>query len=176
MRCVYCDTPQARAAGRSVTVEQLAREFRQSGVRLVNVTGGEPLLQPGLSVLLRALRADGVVLVETNGSCDISVIPPRVAAILDLKCPSSGVAEAMDWRNLERLRRYDEVKFVVADRADFDWAARILKRRRLAERCRAVLFSPVAGVLSPAVLAGWLCAARLPARLNLQLHKLAGFR
>ena len=177
LRCSYCDTTYAFTGGQSKTIPQLVDEFRASGLTLVEVTGGEPLIQPGTPALLKALQAvrpDAIVLVETNGSQDIAVVPPGVVAVMDIKCPASGVGDAVDWQNLERLRPQDEVKFVISDRADFDWAVRIVNDHRLASKCRAVLFSPVLGRVEPAALAEWLLAARVPARLNLQLHKLMG--
>ncbi|MBU1735906.1 MAG: radical SAM protein [Verrucomicrobia bacterium] len=177
LRCSYCDTTYAFTGGEPKTIPQLVDEFRVSGLTLVEVTGGEPLLQPGTPALLKALHAarpGAVVLVETNGSQDISVVPPGVVAIMDIKCPASGAA--FDWQNLERLRPQDEVKFVISERADFDWAVRIVNEHAIASKCHAVLFSPVLGRVEPATLAEWLMASRVPARLNLQLHKLAGLR
>jgi len=185
LRCAYCDTTYAFDGGQPQTIAQLVDEFRVSGLTLVEVTGGEPLLQSGTPALLKALQAarpGAVVLVETNGSKDISVVPPGVIAIMDIKCPASGinrtsgVGAAFDWQNLERLRPPDEVKFVISERADFDWAVRIVNEHQLASKCHAVLFSPVLGRVEPATLAEWLMASRVPARLNLQLHKLAGLR
>lgn len=179
LRCSYCDTPGAFVGGASKSIPQLADEFRASGLTHVEVTGGEPLIQSGTPELLDALQAvrpDAVVLVETNGSQDISMVPSGIIAVMDIKCPASGADVAMNWQNLERLRPQDEVKFVISDRADFDWAARIVGAHQLASKCRAVLFSPVLGRVEPAVLAEWLVASRIPARLNLQLHKLMGMR
>lgn len=179
LRCAYCDTTYAYSGGLSKKVAQLVREFRLSKAKLVEVTGGEPLLQRGTRALLKALakaRADATVLIETNGSQDISVIPPEVVTILDIKCPTSGASAQMDWRNLERLREHDEVKFVISNRADFEWAARLVRKYSLASKCLAVLFSPAFGRCQPAELARWLIASRLNARLNLQLHKLLSAR
>lgn len=179
LRCAYCDTTYAFSGGTPRTIPQLVEAFRASGVALVEVTGGEPLIQDGTPDLLKALQTalpDAVVLLETNGSKDISVVPPGVVAIVDVKCPASGVAAAMDWKNLERLRPQDEVKFVISDRADFDWAAQIVRDHSLASKCHAVLFSPVLGRVTPAVLAEWLLVSRVNARLNLQLHKVMGMR
>jgi len=179
LRCAYCDTTYAFAGGQPKSIPQLVDEFRVSGLTLVEVTGGEPLIQPGTPALLEALHAarpGAVVLVETNGSQDISVVPPGVIAIMDIKCPASSASTAFDWQNLERLRPQDEVKFVISDRADFDWAVRIVNEHHLASKCHAVLFGPVSGRVEPAVLAEWLMASRVRARLNLQLHKLVGFR
>lgn len=171
LRCQYCDTAYAWTSGRIVTIDSLVDEFRRANVEVVEVTGGEPLLQAGTPALVSALLPFGCVLVETNGSMDISVLSPGATVIMDIKCPGSGVSEAMDWANIERLRPHDEVKFVLASRADYNWARDVFQRHMLAEKCRAVLFSPVLGSVSPAELAGWLLADRLNARLNLQLHK-----
>ena len=179
LRCSYCDTTYAFAGGDPVSIPYLVNAFLATGLDCVEVTGGEPLLQPGTPALLKALqdtRPGTVVLLETNGSCDISVVPPGVVAIMDIKCPASGAGDAMDWQNLERLRPQDEVKFVISDRADFDWAVRIVNEHRLASKCHTVLFSPVLGRVEPAALAEWLMASRVRVRLNLQLHKLAGLR
>ena len=185
LRCSYCDTTHAFAGGKPKTIPQLVDEFRVSGLSLVEVTGGEPLLQPGTPALLKALqtaRSGVVVLLETNGSQDISVVPPGVIAIMDIKCPASGVGrtsgagDAFDWQNLERLRLQDEVKFVISERADFDWAVRLVNEHAIASKCHAVLFSPVSSRVESAALAEWLMASHVPARLNLQLHKLVGLR
>ena len=179
LRCSYCDTTYAFAGGDPVSIPYLVNAFLATGLDCVEVTGGEPLLQPGTPALLKALqdtRPGTVVLLETNGSCDISVVPPGVVAIMDIKCPASGAGDAMDWQNLERLRPQDEVKFVISERADFDWAVRIVNEHHLASKCHAVLFSPVSGRVKPAALAEWLTASGVNARLNLQLHKLMGIR
>ncbi len=177
LRCAWCDTRYAWTGGVPRSVAGLVADYRAAGVRMAEVTGGEPLLQPATPALLAALRdavPGGTVLLETNGSRDLSVVPPGVIVVMDIKTLSSGAADATDWRNLDRLRPPDELKFVIADRADFEWAAGVIAERGLAARCRAVLLSPAAGCLAPAELAAWLIAARLPARLNLQLHKIAG--
>ncbi len=180
LRCAWCDTRWAQSArGVERCESELVADYAASGLALVEVTGGEPLCQAGTPALLAALRdavPGGTVLVETNGSLDVSVIPAGVTAIMDVKCPSSGESGAMDWANLERLRPQDEVKFVVADRADFDWAARLIRARGLAGRCGAVLVGAVSGRLDPALLARWLIEDRVPARLNVQLHARLGLR
>ena len=178
LRCRYCDARYTwEEPGEPMTPAAiLAWVERFPGV-MVELTGGEPLFQAGALPLLEQLVATGrQVLLETNGSLDISAIPAGVTAIMDVKGPSSGESGAMDWSNLERLRPQDEVKFVVADRADFEWAVRLIRDRRLAERCHAVLVGAVAGRLDLAVLAAWLIETRLPARLNLRLHAQLGLR
>ncbi|MBI3986953.1 MAG: radical SAM protein [Lentisphaerae bacterium] len=172
LRCAYCDTPYAFEAGRPMASAELVRHVRESGVSLVEVTGGEPLLQAGTVPLLRQLHSVGTVLLETNGTRDISVIPDAVVAIMDIKCPGSGMVEAFDARNIRRLRPHDEVKFVLTDRGDYEWAKNLLLEHRLDSRCHAVLLSPAPGRLEPAALVEWMLADRLPVRLNLQLHKL----
>lgn len=175
LRCRYCDTAAATATGREVAVSEVVAALRACNVGLVEITGGEPLLQAGFARLASELRsAARTVLVETNGSLDISAIPEGVVAIMDLKCPGSGAMAAMDFRNVARLRPYDETKFVIGDRNDFEWACAMVREHRLDTRCRAVLFSPVAGVLDPATLGRWLLEAGAPARLQIQLHKLLG--
>jgi len=179
LRCRYCDTRGAYGSGRKTPVSALARRFAASKAALAEITGGEPLLQPGFRSLALALRQAGrgrPVLVETNGSLDISMIPDGVIAVMDIKCPGSGEEKATDWANLKRLRPYDEVKFVVSDRRDFDWARRIVTRHKIDQCCQAVAFSPVAGKLPAARLAGWILKSGLPVRLQLQLHKVLGMK
>jgi 7-carboxy-7-deazaguanine synthase len=177
LACRYCDTTYARGPGRDTPIEALVRECAASGVGLAEITGGEPLLQAGFRDLAVGLGAGGCrVLVETNGSRDISAIPDGVVAVMDLKCPGSGETAAMDLHNLQRLRPYDEVKFVISDRVDFDWAADMVRTHTIDRRCHAVLFSPVAGELPLATLGGWILETRLPVRLQAALHKLAGMR
>lgn len=178
LKCVYCDTPAAAAKGIETDIQDLVSDFASSGVRLAEITGGEPLLQSGFSILAAGLRGTpgATVLVETNGSCNIAAIPDGVIAIMDLKCPSSGGMESMDLGNVERLRPYDEVKFVIGNRGDFEWACKITREHGLDGKCQAVLFSPVAGVLDPGKLGQWILESRVPARLQVQLHKLLGLR
>jgi 7-carboxy-7-deazaguanine synthase len=136
------------------------------------VTGGEPLLQPGAFGLVRLLTAGGVtVVVETNGTVDFSDLPPEAVCIMDVKCPGSGEEGHTLRSNLEALRSADEVKFVLCDRADFDWAAQFVRRYKLAERC-AVLMSPARGFLEGRDLAAWILESGLHARLQLQLHRI----
>lgn len=179
LRCRYCDTPLANAPGTERAVADLAAEFACGPALIAEITGGEPLHQPGCRELALALQAAGggrPVLVETNGSYDISIIPDGVISIVDMKCPGSGESAAMDFANLRRLRPRDEVKFVIGDRADFDWAAGIVREYHLDRACHAVLFGAVAGQLSTGRLAEWILSSGLPVRLQVQLHKLAGMR
>ncbi|MBI4161700.1 MAG: radical SAM protein [Acidobacteria bacterium] len=171
-RCRWCDTEYAFHAGRDLTVDEVLAAVDRFGTRLVEVTGGEPLLQPAVFPLVRRLRGRGYrVLVETGGSRDISGLDPGAVVVLDLKCPASGMSDRVRWENLAHLRRKDQVKFVVADRRDYEWAREVIRTHRLPAGC-PVLFSPVHGELPPATLAAWILEDRLPARLQLQLHKL----
>ena len=172
LSCAWCDTRWAAAGGEARTVGSLLDEVRGLGCRLVTVTGGEPLLQPAVHALLAGLCDAGhEVLLETSGAYDVSGVDPRVRRIVDLKCPSSGVSDAVRWEDLGHLRPGDEVKVVVADRADFDWALDELRRRRRDEREIALLWSPVHEVCAPAELARWLLESGAPGRLQLQVHK-----
>ena len=172
LRCRWCDTPYAFTGGRKMTVEAVVGEVERLDCRLVEITGGEPLLQPDVYSLMDQLLARGhEVLVETGGHISIARLPARVIAIVDVKCPASGESARMHWPNLDALRPADEVKFVIQDRADFDYAVDVVRRYDLAARTAAVLFSPVHGVQAPDELARWILESRLPVRLQLQSHK-----
>lgn len=172
LRCTWCDTPYAFTGGRKMAVDDIVAEVTALGCPLVELTGGEPLLQPEAVVLMERLLAAGCeVLLETGGHMPIDDVPDEVVAIVDVKCPGSGEAASMYWPNLEQVSSRDEVKFVIRDRADFDYAADVIARYSLASRVAAVLFSPVFGVLPPADLARWIIDAKVPARLQLQAHK-----
>lgn len=172
LRCVYCDTPHAFHSGETLTIDDVVLRALALGDPLVEITGGEPLLQPEVFPLMTRLADAGrTVLLETSGAIDITPVDPRVRIILDLKTPGSGEVAANFWPNLDRLKPTDEVKVVVCDRADFEWAVAQIRGHRLAERC-AVLISPVPGLVEPADLAAWILACGLPLRLQLQLHKL----
>jgi 7-carboxy-7-deazaguanine synthase len=171
LRCVWCDTAYAFHEGRPMSVEQVVARVASYDCRLVEVTGGEPLLQPEAVPLLRALVAAGHdVLLETGGSLPVEEVPAGVARIIDVKCPGSGESERNRWQNLDVLRPGDELKFVLADRGDYDWAAARIRELALAGRC-PLLFSPVHGALDPGELARWVLADRLPVRVQVQLHK-----
>lgn len=172
LRCSWCDSEHAFYEGEWLSVEEVLTRVATIGCPLVELTGGEPLLQPAAPPLLAALCDAGYqVLLETSGAVDISPVDPRVRRIVDVKCPGSGEAESNHWPNLEALRATDELKLVLADEDDYEWARDLVLERRLHERC-AVWFSPVAGALDPALLAGWILRDHLPVRLQLQLHKL----
>lgn len=172
MRCRWCDTEYAFHGGTWRTRGEILAQVASFDCPLVEVTGGEPLLQPGTLPLLAALADRGYeVLLETGGGLDVSGVDPRVRRIVDVKCPGSGEAEANRWENLDHLRQTDEVKLVIAGESDYRWARRVVEERRLAERC-PVLFSPVSGEVEPRELAEWILRDRLPVRFQLQLHKL----
>jgi 7-carboxy-7-deazaguanine synthase len=172
LRCSWCDTPYAFHEGRKMSVDEVMAAVDGYGCPLVEVTGGEPLLQDDVYPLMERLLADGrEVMIETGGHRPIDRVPVDVVKIVDIKCPGSGEADRNDWANLDRLSPHDEVKFVVGDRADYEFARDVIERRDLASRCAAVLVSPVHGVLDARVLSEWLLADRVPARLQLQLHK-----
>lgn len=172
LRCSWCDTPYAFTGGTKRSVDDVVAEIRNLECRLVELTGGEPLLQPEAIPLMERLVAEGFqVLLETGGHMPIDDVPDDVVAIVDVKLPASGEAERMHWPNLEQLSPHDEVKFVIQDRVDFDYACDVVARYDLAGRVAALLFSPVFGVLEPAELARWILEARIPVRLQLQAHK-----
>lgn len=171
LRCTWCDTEYAFYGGTEQSIDDIVRRIREYGCRLVEVTGGEPLAQSEAVGLLKRLCEEGfTVLLETSGAVDTSAVDPRVHTILDVKCPGSGMTERMHWPNVERLRPQDEAKFVIQDRADYEWAKDIVARYSLTDRC-VVLFSPVFGTLDPRRLAEWVLADRLPIRFQLQMHK-----
>ena len=172
LRCVYCDTPHAFNQGETLSLNVVVELVLALGDDLVEITGGEPLLQLEVYPLMSRLADAGkTVLLETGGAVDTSAVDPRVHVILDLKTPGSGEVEANVWSNLKRLRPTDELKFVLCDRADFDWAVNVVREHRLTERC-PVLFSAAFGQVSPTELAGWILESHLPIRLQLQQHKI----
>jgi 7-carboxy-7-deazaguanine synthase len=172
LRCVWCDTPYAFTGGSKMSVDEVMAQIRKLGCRLVELTGGEPLLQSDAIALMDRLVADGIeVLLETGGHLPIDHVPEAVVAIVDVKCPGSGEADTVHWPNLDQLSPHDEVKFVIKDRADFDYAVAVVEKHQLAGRVAAILFSPVFGVLPPADLARWILDAHAPVRLQLQTHK-----
>lgn len=171
LRCRWCDTEYAFYEGEALTIEQVLERVRAYKCPLVEITGGEPLLQDEVHPLIdRLLLEDYEVLIETGGSLDVGRLDPRAVKILDLKAPGSGMERHNDLNNLRHLDRKDQVKFVVADRRDYEWAKQMMAEHALAEKAQ-VLFSPVFGELHPKELAEWILADRLPARLQIQLHK-----
>jgi len=172
LRCSWCDTPYAFHEGRKQPLEDVLAEVDRFGCELVEVTGGEPLLQEAVYPLMDALLERGrTVLLETGGHRSTARVPDRVVTILDIKCPGSGESAKNDWSNLDRLRPHDEVKFVIKDRADYDYARDVVTRHQLAARAAAIHFSPVHGVMNARELSEWVLADRLPVRVQLQLHK-----
>ncbi|MBS3895299.1 7-carboxy-7-deazaguanine synthase QueE [Silanimonas sp.] len=171
LRCRYCDSAYAFHGGEWRSIPELVDQARAFGVRHVCVTGGEPLAQRRCLALLAALCDAGFeVSLETSGALDVAAVDARVSRVLDLKTPGSGEAQRNRLDNLPLLSAKDQVKFVLCDRADYDWARAMLADHRLAERCE-VLFSPSFGQLAPRDLADWIVADRLPVRFQLQLHK-----
>jgi 7-carboxy-7-deazaguanine synthase len=171
LRCTWCDTDYAFYGGYACSIDEVLAKVQTYGCRLVEVTGGEPLVQPeSLPLMTRLCDAGYTVLLETSGAVDIAPVDPRAHVILDVKCPGSGMTDRMHWPNLSQLAAKDEAKFVMADRADYDWAREILTQHDLASRC-PVLFSPVFGSLDVRQLAEWTLADRLPVRFQLQMHK-----
>jgi 7-carboxy-7-deazaguanine synthase len=172
LRCSWCDTPYAFTEGRRMSVDDVIAEVGRYGCPLVEVTGGEPLLQEEVYPLMdRLLDGGATVLLETGGHVSVARVPTRVIKILDVKCPASGESAHNDPENLRRLGPQDQVKFVIQDRADYEFARDVVCRERLHERCAAVLFSPVHGILEPRALAEWVLADALAVRVQLQLHK-----
>ena len=171
LRCTWCDTAYAFYGGRDMTMDEIVDEVRAIDCRLVEVTGGEPLSQAdSLALLTRLCDEEFEVLLETSGAIDTTGVDRRVHVILDVKCPGSGMSDRMHWPNLERLSPKDEAKFVIKDRADYEWAREIVRREELATRC-TVLFSPVFGDVEVRQLAEWVLGDKLPVRFQLQLHK-----
>ncbi|HEY1376841.1 MAG TPA: radical SAM protein [Gemmataceae bacterium] len=170
-RCVWCDTPHAFNQGEWLGVDEVLRRALAFDCPLVEVTGGEPLLQPDvLPLMTRLADAGRTVLLETSGAHDVGPVDRRVRVIMDLKCPDSGECENNFWPNLDRLRPSDEIKFVVASRRDFDWTVETVRRHGLAAR-PTLLVSPVFGKVGPRELAEWVLASGLPLRLQVQMHK-----
>lgn len=172
LRCSWCDTPYAFTEGTKMSIDDVLSRVGQFGCDLVEITGGEPLLQRDVYPLMERLLASGkTVMVETGGHLSIKDVPAPVIRIMDVKCPGSGESSKNHWENLDLLTANDEVKFVIRDRADYDFAREVVARHDLVARTAAVLFSPVHGVLAAKDLAEWILADRLPVRLQLQAHK-----
>lgn len=172
LRCRYCDTPQAFYGGTRMSREQVLQAALALRTPLVLVTGGEPLLQPAVLPLLGDLCDAGkTVLLETSGERDISEVDPRVHRIVDLKAPASGESERNRWSNLALLRPHDELKLVLSDRRDYEWARDVISAERVHERVKDVLLSCAHGELDPQQLVAWVLEDELPVRVQLQLHK-----
>ena len=171
LRCAWCDTAYAFHEGARRSVDDVLREIGRHPCRRVLVTGGEPLAQPAAFDLVTRLLDDGwEVIVETSGHVSIERLDRRAVTILDVKAPGSGETHRMDWDNLDRMAKGDELKFVLADRADYEWSRALVREKALAERC-VVLFSPVHGVLDPGSLGRWILDDGLDVRVQVQLHK-----
>lgn len=172
LRCTYCDTEYAFYEGNKMPLDEIVEKVRGFACPLVEVTGGEPLLQPACLPLLAMLCDAGfTVLLETSGAHDISAVDPRVHRIMDLKTPSSGECARNLYANAAFLSARDEVKFVVGSREDYEWAREKVREYDLAAKTKAVLFSPVFGKIAPADIVAWMLEDKLPARFQLQMHK-----
>jgi 7-carboxy-7-deazaguanine synthase len=170
LRCRWCDSEYTFTGGQKMPLKHVVEKVHSYGCNLVEITGGEPLAQPEALELIKKLCDDGFeVLIETSGSIDISPVDERAKIILDIKCPGSGEMEKNLWSNLERLAIKDEIKFVIAGRADYEWAKKIVEEQQLQRW--TVLFSPVWGEMDMKSLAEWMLADRVPARFQTQLHK-----
>jgi 7-carboxy-7-deazaguanine synthase len=173
LRCAWCDAAYALSAGVPMTLDAVLAKVRIIDLELVELTGGEPMIQAGAVPLMQALLdEDFTVMLETNGAVDLAAVPDEVVKIMDLKCPSSGMSDRNLPGNLDLLGAHDEVKFVMADRADYEWAREKVTGSKRFEHVHAVHFSPVASRLELATLADWILADRLPVRLGFQLHKI----
>ena len=172
LRCRWCDTAYAFTEGRKMALDEVLAAVEAYGCPLVEITGGEPLLQEEVYPLMQTLVERGAtVLLETGGHLSIERVPAGVVRIVDVKCPASGESARNHWPNLDALAPRDEVKFVIQDRADYEYARDTVLQRNLTNRCAAVLFSPVHGGLDPKTLAAWILEDRLRVRLQLQVHK-----
>ena len=172
LRCVWCDTEYSFHGGDWHAIDDILAEVASHGAKHVCVTGGEPLAQKRCLILLRKLCDAGYeVSLETSGALDVSMVDPRVRKVMDLKAPGSGESQRNLWSNLDHLLAHDQIKIVIASRADYEWARAMLAEHALADRCM-VLFSPVHGAVEPRDLAEWIIADKLPVRFQLQLHKL----
>ncbi len=172
LRCVWCDSPYAFHEGRKMSIDEVVEAVTAYGCPLVEMTGGEPLLQKDVYPLMERLHEAGLqVLIETGGHRSLAQVPAWATAVMDVKCPGSGEAAKHDAGNFARLRPHDEVKFVVADRTDYDYAKDVIARESLEGRVAAIHVSPVHGKLDSKTLSEWVLADRLPVRVQLQLHK-----
>ena len=169
LRCSWCDTPYAFHEGRKMTIDEVVAAVDRHGCPLVEITGGEPLLQDDVYPLMERLLSQGrTVMLETGGHRPIARVPRDVVKIVDVKCPGSGEADRNEWRNLDALAPHDQLKFVVKDRADYEFARDVVRGKL---QGRTILFSPVHGTMEPKTLAEWVLADRLPVQVQLQLHK-----
>ncbi len=173
LRCTYCDTRYAYFEGRSMDIEEIVAAVKSYDFPLVEITGGEPLMQAETPALVQRLIDDGLeVMMETNGTLPIDRVPQQCVKIVDIKCPGSGESEKTDFENIGRLGKKDQVKFVICDRKDYEFARDIIKRYWLEGRKNPVLISPVPEMMDPATAAAWILEDRLNVRLHLQMHKI----
>lgn len=174
--CSYCDTEYAKnpKAGEEYTINEILSKVKEAGINLVEITGGEPLLQEGVNELCqKLLDAEFKVLIETNGSISIASLPKKVIKILDCKCPASGEAKKMDFANFAFLSQSDEVKFVISNRNDYDYTVEIIKKYDLNSKVNNIILSPdLSNTALSAQLAEWMLEDKIPARMQLQMHKL----
>jgi len=174
--CTYCDTRYAQKKGKAMSIRAISNEVAGKGCTLVEITGGEPLLQKDVPALCEKLLFNkATVLVETNGTCDISVLPSACHRIVDIKCPGAGMGECFYMPNLHNIRAIDEIKFVVFDRHDFTWARRFIQRHNLLSICE-ITISPCHGEVSPETVAEWIFESTMHVRLGIQLHKYLNMR
>ena len=171
LRCTYCDTEYAFYEGKDIEIPEIMAKIKQWNCNLVEVTGGEPLFQDECIDLLNELTNQNYeVLLETGGSLSISDVPKEIIRIVDFKCPSSGMAKKNLWSIVNDLQPHDEVKFVIGDREDFDWAKKMLNKYSLNEKC-SILFSPTFGKIDPSLIVEWILEGDIPVRMQLQMHK-----
>jgi 7-carboxy-7-deazaguanine synthase len=171
LRCTWCDTAYAFHGGQEMSIDQVVNAIEPHRCELVEITGGEPLLQPEVPELSeRLLQKQYTILLETSGALDISIVPAEVIKIMDIKCPDSGMMNEMKWENLNKLTPKDEIKFVINSRTDYDWSVKMLYEYQLYKQ-NLVLFSPVYQKMPPQQLAEWILGDNLPVRFQIQLHK-----
>ncbi len=172
LRCVWCDTKYAFYEGTEMTIDEIIEKVKSYNCKLVEITGGEPLLQENsLKLMQRLCDENFTVLLETGGHRDISKVDPRVHIIMDIKCPGSKMNHRNRWENINHLTKKDEVKFVIKDRTDYEWAKDVINRFNLTEKVGTILFSLVFGEIEPITLVEWILEDKLPVRFQLQMHK-----
>ena len=172
LRCTYCDTEYAFYKGEKMSIQDIFQEIQKYQCQLVEITGGEPLLQEGVNDLMKSLLEAGyTVLLETSGAVSLEKVPTEVIKIMDLKTPSSNMSTHNLWGNLEYLNTQDEIKFVIGDRNDYDWAKSAIQNHQLLGHCKTILMSPTHGVIHPGLLGKWITEDALPVKLQVQLHK-----
>ncbi len=172
LRCAYCDTNYAYYHGKELSDEEVISKIEEYGVKIVEFTGGEPLLQEETPPLIKNLLDKGYkVLIETNGSICIGCLDKRLIIVMDIKTPKSGMSERMNLKNLELIKSNDEIKFVLLDESDYIWAKDMINKHNLLSKTKNILMSPAYGVLSPKTLASWILRDNLPVRVQLQIHK-----